>query len=165
MGNMRDALRKANVLSKKDERRLKHQERVHRSDVGREGLEDEQRERQRDLGEKQAEDRARTQAIQQEREAVRQAAAERAACEDLLAREVVRPGSRSSFFLELPDGSLPCLGLGPVESQNLRAGAVCLVCVGPRGSHSYGLLATEHARRVHKVLPERVIWAAGGVLG
>ena len=39
MGDLRDQLKKAKILSDKDAKRLAHEERVHRKEVGREGLE------------------------------------------------------------------------------------------------------------------------------
>ncbi len=167
MGDLRDALRKANVLSKKDAKRLAHEERVHRTQVGREGLEQERGQRQQELEAMQEEQRSRSRGAQEELRAGQQAAAERAACLDLLRKEVQPAGNPSgqAFFLQLDDGTLPRLSLGPVERNNLLAGVTCLVRVGPRGSHDYGLLATEHARRVRKALPDRVVWAARGVLG
>lgn len=167
MGDLRDALRKANVLSKKEARRLAHEERVHRSKVGREGVEQEQEQRQQELAALRDEQRQQGLKAQEELRARQQAAAELAACRDLLRKEVVPAGSPSGqpFFVQLADGTLPRLGLGPVERANLLAGALCLVRVGPPGSHDYGLLATEHARRVRETFPDRVVWAVRGVLG
>ena len=44
MGDLRDQLKKANLISKKDQKRLEHEQRVRRKKVGREGLEQEQKE-------------------------------------------------------------------------------------------------------------------------
>ena len=49
MGDLRDQLKKAKLLSDKKARQLAHEERVHRKKVGREGLEKEQSERQAEL--------------------------------------------------------------------------------------------------------------------
>ncbi|MHC4918800.1 MAG: hypothetical protein ACYTKC_04325, partial [Planctomycetota bacterium] len=82
-------------------------------------------------------------------------------------KETVRASAPNGqpFYVVLADGSMPRLSLGAVERANLVAGTLCLVRIGPRGCHDYGLLATEHARRVRETLPDRVVWAAGGVLG
>jgi ATP-dependent 26S proteasome regulatory subunit len=167
MGDLRDALRKANVLSKKDAKRLAHEERVHRSHVGREGLEQERSQREQELQARREEQREQSRRVQGDVQAQRQDAAERAACEEILRREVVPASSPNgqAFYVQLADGHLPRLSLGPVERANLERGHLCLVRVGPRGSHDYGLLATEHARRVRESLPDRVVWAARGVLG
>ena len=167
MGDLRDALRKANVLSKKAARRLAHEERVHRSKVGRKGLEQEQAQREQELAAIPEEQRERGRTSQEELRVQQQAAAERAACRDLLLKETVRASAPNGqpFYVVLADGSMPRLSLGAVERANLVAGALCLVRTGPKGCHDYGLLATEHARRVREALPDRVVWAASGVLG
>ncbi len=167
MGDLRDALRKANILSKKDARRLAHEQRVHRSKVGRGGQEQEQEQRQQELAAMQGDQRQRSRKVQEELQARQQAAAELAACHDLLQKEVVPASSPrgQAFFVQLADGTLPRLSLGPMERAQLMAGAVCLVRIGPGGSHDYGLLATEHVRRVRETLPDRVAWAVDGVLG
>ncbi len=167
MGDLRDALRKANVLSKKDARRLAHEQRVHRSKVGRGGLDQEQEQRQQELASMQDDQRQRSRKGQEELRVRQQAVAEIAACKDLLQKEVVPASSPhgQAFFVQLADGTMPRLSLGPVERANLMAGALCLVRIGPAGCHDYGLLATEHAQRVRETLPDRVVWAAAGVLG
>ena len=167
MGDLRDALRKANVLSKKDARRLAHEERVHRSEVGRKGQEVERNEHQQELSRQQQEQRQRSRVGQEELRGRQQAQAELAACRDLLDNEVLPAHSRQGqgFFVQLGDGTMVRLSLAPAQQGKLTAGALCLVRIGPKGSHDYGLLATEHARRVHQALPDRVVWAAGNTLG
>ena len=167
MGDLRDALRKANVLSKKDAKRLAHEERVHRSQVGREGQERERDQRQQELAQQRQEQRQRSRRGQEELRHRQQSLAELAACRDLLENEVRRASSSHGqpFFVQLADGTMPRLSQGPVERANLCAGALCVVRIGPKGSHDYGLMATEHARRVRESLPDRVVWAAGGTLG
>ena len=163
MGNMRDQLRKANLISKKDAKRLTHEDRVERTKLGGAAGVDQKR----------TEDRA---ALAQERETRREAdrvagvarsgeqaaAAERAACVDLLAREVKKPGRQgaSRWYFQCPDGTLPALELSVVERMQLQDGSLGVVRIGPPGSHDYGLIATAHARRIAAVMPDRVVFLA-----
>jgi uncharacterized protein YaiL (DUF2058 family) len=160
MGNLRDQLKKANVLSDKDARRLAHEERVHRSEVGRAGLEREDEERRKELARLRDESRADTQAAQSQLDEQRQAALRRAECGDLLEREVVPAGSggRTRWFFEVEDGSLPWLDLNDLEFKRLLSGDVVIVRRGPPGSHAYGLLNLAHALRVREFFPERIAW-------
>lgn len=163
MGNMRDQLKKAKLLSKKDARRLAHEERVHRKETGREGLEKEQAERQAELTQQRAESRAQDQVQQAELEAQRQEAAERAACAEILrGAQSPTPGGGSRWYFELADGRIPSLMLGARERVLLEAGNACLVR-GEGSGHAYGLLETGLARRVAAVFPERIAWAAAGI--
>ena len=92
MSNLRDQLEKANLLSNKDAKRLAHEERVHRTEVGREGLDQEQRARQQEIDRLRAQERNLTKAQQSQIEAERRIAEERAACEQIMAKDVTRPG-------------------------------------------------------------------------
>ncbi len=165
MGDLRDQLKKAKLLSKKDAKRLAHEERVHRSQVGREGLEREQAERRAAIEQQRSEQRQHTAEVQAELDAARRAAAERAACEDILAREVVQPHARGGrrWYFEVEDGSLPWLEIDEALHFQLQSGHYWVVRTGAPGSHVYGLLEAEQARRVFAAIPDVVVWAPGGV--
>jgi len=164
MGDLRDQLKKAKLLSEKEARRLAHEQRVERKEKGREGLEREQAERreavQRKLDDAREADRRREEA----REAERQAAAERTACLELV-EGARRPDGRSTWFFQLPDGRVPGLRIDEADRHNLQGGHLCVVARGSGQSLVFGLMSAEHGRRVHRTLPERVVWAAPGVLG
>lgn len=166
MGDLRDQLKKAKLLSKKDAKRLAHEERVHRKQAGRKGLEQEQVERERELEAKRAAAREQDRARQAELEAERREHAERAACDEMLRSQVRSPqrGGTIRWFFELTDGGLPALMLQPSDLAQLNAGHLCVVRRGPAGTHTYGLLAAEHAQRVHRVAPERIVWSVPGAL-
>ena len=164
MGDLRDQLKKANLLSKKDAKRIAHEERVHRSEVGgAAGIDRERAERADELRAKQDERRAVDRSTQAEVQAERDSAAEQAACEQLLQDEVRRPGRKGAtrWYFQLPDGRLPFLELPMTERMQIGDGSLCVVRIGPAGSHDYGLLATNHARRVASVFPERVVHGVG----
>jgi predicted phage gp36 major capsid-like protein len=163
MGNLRDQLEKAKILSGKESKRLAHEERVERKEKGRETLEQEQARRQQELTAQQAQERERIRREQERLDAERKAHEEAAAARALLA-DARKPGGTVKWYFQAKDGSLPWLECSPREAQELRAGMVCVVRTGPAGTHTYRLLPTEQARRVAKVLPDAVAWAARGVI-
>ena len=164
--NLRDQLKKANLISDKEAKRLAHEERVKRKTTGREEAEQEVEARQAELQAKRDADRERDRQRQQELEADRKLREERAACEALLASESRAPERGSaSWHFELPDGRLPMLRLSEADRHQLLAGRLCVV--RPREDESvlvFRLLATEHAKRVRRQMPERIVWAASGTL-
>jgi uncharacterized protein YaiL (DUF2058 family) len=165
MGDLRDQLKKAKLLSDKEAKRLAHEERVKRKDVGREGLEREQAARQQELAGLREQDREDDRRRQAELERDRQDRAERAACEEIVrAARVPGRGGQIRFFFETEDGRLPWLSVSESERLELGSGMVAIVRRGPEGADVYGLLETSLAKRVRKSLPERVAWAARGVL-
>jgi uncharacterized protein YaiL (DUF2058 family) len=166
MGNMRDAFKKANLISGKDAKRLAHEERVHRSQVGREGVEQEQEQRRKELEEAQRQEREQTRERQEQLESQRKAEAELSACLELLASEAKRPapGARTRFYFETEDGRIPSLEVSETDLRQLQAGELSIVSLTERDAHVYGLIATAHARRIAQVLPGRVVRAPRGVV-
>ena len=165
MGDLRDQLRKARLLSDKGARRLEHEARLHRKATGRQGLERELRERDQHLGRLRDRKRVQTREAQQVRDRERRVQEELEACRDILARELrgCGPGTIRWFF-ELEDGQLPWLEVAPEELRMLQGGTLSVLRKGRPGTHAYGVLSTELTRRVAKVLPEVVAWAPRGVL-
>jgi hypothetical protein len=165
MGNLRDQLKKAKLLSEQESRRLAHQERVERKEKGREVLEQEQSDRLQQLASLQQQERQRTAQQQAEFEAERRTREEQAAVRAILEHESRKAGpGMNKWYFEAEDGSLPWLELSPRDAQEVRAGMVCVVRTGPPGTHDYRLLGTELTRRVAKLRPEVVAFAPRGVL-
>jgi pyruvate/2-oxoglutarate dehydrogenase complex dihydrolipoamide acyltransferase (E2) component len=165
MGNLRDQLKKAKILSEAEARRLAHQERVERKEKSREEVEQEQRTRQQDLQALQTQERQRTAQQQAQFEADRKAREEQAAVRAILATETRKAGpGLAKWYFEAADGSLPWLELSPRDAQEVRAGMICVVRTGPPGTHDYRLLGTELTRRVARLMPEVVAFAPRGVL-
>lgn len=162
--SLRDQLKKANVLSDKEARRLAHEARVERKEKGREALEQESASRQQELGDLAARERERTRLEQEAVERQRKQREELAAVQALLA-DAKKPGAGTvKFYFEAPDGSLPWLELAPREAQEVRAGQLCVVRGGPAGTHTYRLLPLEACRRVARLLPDAVVFAPRGVV-
>lgn len=162
--SLRDQLKKAKLLSEKDARRLAHEARVERTEKGREQIEQQQQQRQAELQQLQASERQLTAQQQKELEALRRAREEAAAVQSILDHEARKAGPGAArFYFETPDGVLPWLEVSPREQQELRAGMVCIVRVGPPGSHDYRLLPLELSRRVARLRPEVVMFAPRGI--
>jgi uncharacterized protein YaiL (DUF2058 family) len=164
VGDLRDQLKKANLISKGDARRLAHEARVHRTAVGgAAGVDREKAEREAALQELQKKRRSSDRETESARRARQEREAEVAACLDILSHEIRRPGRRGSgrWHFRLADGQVPSLELDSAERIQLQEGLLCVVRVGPPGSHHYGLLSGDHGRRVAAVLPDRVVWQVG----
>ena len=156
MGDLRDQLRKAKLLSKKEARRLAHEERLHRAEVGREGLEGEQQTRQAELHRVRAEGSEQSRRQQAEVEAAKAAEAERSACQQILSAQALapEPGGQGRWFFALADGSLPSLALNERQRRLVESGSLAIVRTGPEGSYCYRLLEKKLSRRVSAVFPE-----------
>lgn len=162
--SLRDQFKKANLISDKDARRLAHESRVERSTKGRETLEQEQAERQRELERLQGQDRERVR-LQTERLEQEKKQRDELAAVDLLLQEAKKPGPGTvKFYFATRDGFLPWLELSPREAQELRSGALCVVRAGEAGTHTYRLLALDSTRRVARLRPDAVVVAPRGVL-
>lgn len=162
--NLRDQLKKANLLSDKQARQLAHEARVERKEKGREGLEQDAAVRERELRELQAKQREATRQDQAELERLRKQREEAAAVQALLAG-AKKPGPGTvKFYFATADGALPWLELSPREAQEVRAGQLCVVRAGPSSTHTYRLLPLEAARRVARVRPAAIAHAPRGVL-
>jgi len=159
MSNLRDQLQKANLLSKKDAKRLAHEDRVHRAEAGREGLEQEQRARQEELDRLRVSERGQRRAQQAQTDAERRVVEERAACEHILTQDVRRPcQGRLRFHFQTADGSLPWLELNEMDLKRMLSSEFAVVRLGSVHTHDYGLLALASAKRVGRHFPERIAW-------
>lgn len=162
--NLRDQFKKAKLLSDKDAKRLAHEERVERTEKGREGLEQEAQQRQQDVVAVQRQQRDKTRREQEELERERKQQEEVAAARVLLA-DAKKPGpGQVKFYFAAGDGTLPWLELSPREAQELRSGVLCVVRTGPAATHTYGLVALDAGKRLARSLPEVIVHAPKGVL-
>ena len=166
MGDLRDQLKKARILSDKEARRLEHEARVTRKEKGRQGLEQERQQREAELAKLQGEQRQQTRRTQAERDRERLRQEELAACRDILARETrgTGPGNIRWYF-QLDDGQLPWFEVTDQELRMLQSGMLSVARQGAAGTHVYGVLSTDLARRVVKAMPEVIVWAPRGVRG
>lgn len=162
--NLRDQLKKANLLSDKKAKQLAHAQRVERKEKGREQLEQEAKQRQDEVQQLRDQDRELTRKEQQRIERERKQREEQKAVSVLL-ESARKPGPGAvKFYFATADGTLPWLELSPREAQEVRAGQLCVVRTGPVGTHTYGLLAIDAGRRVHQARPDAIAFAPKGVL-
>ena len=162
--NLRDQLKKANLISDKKAKQLAHQQRVERKEKGREKLEEEQQQRRGEVQQLREQGRERTRREQEALDRERKRREEQVAVEQLIAA-AKKPGPGTvKFYFATDDGALPWLELSSREAQEVRAGQLCVVRGGPPGTHVYRLLSIDAARRVHRVRPEALAFAPQGVL-
>ena len=163
--NLRDQLKKANLISEKKAKQLAHEQRVERKEKGREQLEQEVRERQDDVQKLRDEGRMKSRKEQEAIDRERKRKEEQVAVDQLL-ETAKKPGPGTvKFYFATAEGALPWLDLSSREAQEVRAGQICVVRSGPAGSHTYRLLPADAARRVHRARPEAIAFAPQGVLG
>jgi uncharacterized protein YaiL (DUF2058 family) len=160
MSNLRDQLKKAKILSDKDARRLAHEERVHKKEIGREGIEAERAARERELETLRETERTRHAEREAALAAQRAAEAERAACLAILETEVKGVGRGAPWYFELEDGRIPFVRIDELDRHQLAGGQLCIVRRGEGDAHVYGLLATPLAKRIAQQFPRRLAWAA-----
>lgn len=160
MGNLRDQFQKANLLSKKDAKRLAHEERVARTEIGREGVAAAQQAHLAEVEALQAAQRAQQKLTQAQIDAERHMAEERAACEQILEQDLVRPSphGRVRWYFTIDDGSLPWLELSEIDARRMQAGELAIARVGASAAHDYGMLAVAAAKRVAKLYPDKIAW-------
>lgn len=162
--NLRDQLKKANLISDKKAKQLAHAQRVERKEKGREQLEHEAQRRTDDVQRLRDEARERTRKEQESLDRERKRKAEQVAVDQLL-ESAKKPGPGTvKFYFAAADGALPWLDLSSREAQEVRAGQLCVVRVGPVGTHTYRLVPVDAARRVHQARPDAVAFAPKGVL-
>ena len=163
--NLRDQLKKANLISDKKAKQLAHQQRVERKEKGREQLEQEAQLRQDEVQKLREEERERGRKEQASLDRERQRKQEREAVDQLL-ESAKKPGPGTvKFYFATDDGALPWLDLSGREAQEVRAGQLCVVRSGPVGTHTYRLMPVDAAKRVHSARPDAIAFAPQGVLG
>ncbi len=160
MSDMKDALRKAGLVSGKQVRRVQHTERVRRKELGEEGLEAERRRREADreaeLERKKATDRARQEAL----EADREEESTRYRVETLLLESNLmgREAGPKRFYFEHPDGYIHFLDVSPPLARRLQMGDAAIV-------EAHGILSTDFvaipgkaAHELERIERERILF-------
>jgi uncharacterized protein YaiL (DUF2058 family) len=130
MSDLREQLLKAGLVSPKQVRQARHEDRVHRKEVGHEGLEAERADREREQARDQEEKRRRDQEREEERRQ-RQADEERA---QALARRIqagwVREatGGNRRFYFVVEQGRITYLDLTDQAVRRLLSGSAAIAC-------------------------------------
>lgn len=132
MGNMGDALKKAGLVSEKDNRRRKHTERVERKELGREGLDQRERETQRQRGERRDAKRSRDRKRERDRQQAGEAKSDQARARDLARRHAITRGlggPRRFHFVDR-DGRIPFVSVQDDLGRRIEAGEFAIVTLG-----------------------------------
>jgi uncharacterized protein len=129
MSDLREQLLKAGLVSAKQVRKAKHEERVHRKEVGHEGLESERAERDQALRQEQEEKRRQD----QEREAARKIELAEQEAANALARRIqtgwmrdATGGNRRYYFLA-EGGRITYLDLNDQAARRVQSGTAAIV--------------------------------------
>ena len=163
MADMRDALRKAGLASKKELRQVKHRDRVRRKDLGKDGLaaerEQGEAEHRAEGEDKKRADRAREKdrAQHQRDEAVRTRLASLLQENDLSSRE----GGPKRFYFETPDGHISFLEVSPNLVRRLAQGDAAIVSAADVLRADFIPIPGKAAHELHRLAPERILlWNA-----
>jgi len=160
MGDLRDAFKKAGLIDDKAEKRLKHEERVQRKELGREGLDEQKRRENAERAARDEQKKSDAKAAQQKLDHERQRS-ER--WKKLLAdvdRECVRVTSGPRrFHYHDADDWLPYLQVDDDTGRRLEAGELAIV-KHPETKEAM-LLPRAIALELRKAEPELVVHLAG----
>jgi len=129
MADMREALRKAGLVSSKQARQSQHQERVRRKELGHRGLESEQRERERQARLEQEQQRTRDREAERDRRSRLESAARATDLVGMIASGLV-PGATAGskqYFFTLPSGQITYLEVSEGAHKALQNGAAAIV--------------------------------------
>jgi uncharacterized protein YaiL (DUF2058 family) len=159
MADMKDALRKAGLVSQRQVRQAEHAGRVHRTDVGAEGLAAEQErresEQQAELEHKKSSDQAREHELQVQREQeARHARVEALLREgNLMARE----GGPKRFYFTHPTGQIYFLDVSPGLARRLQMGDAAIVDAAGVLSSDFIAVPGKTAHELRLVERERIL--------
>jgi uncharacterized protein YaiL (DUF2058 family) len=161
MGDLRDAFKKAGLIDDKTDRRLKHEERVQRKELGHEGLEEQKR---RDDAERQSRDEQKKQdikAAQQKLDQERQRSERWKKLVADLEREALRgiSGPRRFHYHDAED-YLPYLQVDDDTGRKLEAGELA-IAKHPETKEAL-IVPRAVALELAKAEPGLVVHLAGG---
>jgi uncharacterized protein YaiL (DUF2058 family) len=158
MGDLKDQLRKAGLVSEKEIKRARHQERVHATEVGRAGIEAERRETEerarRDAEERRLADRRR----EEERRRSREEEAARSRGEQTIRGSLLADATGGSrrFFFETHDGAIRFLDLSDSAARKLATGTAAIIESRGLVRGDYCLIDARAASEIETLFPRIV---------
>jgi uncharacterized protein YaiL (DUF2058 family) len=160
MADMKDALRKAGLVSQKQVRQADHAGRVHRQDVGAEGLAAERERRQAELEADLEHKRAADQARERDLQAQREQEAQRTRVEALLrdGNLMAREGGPRRFYFTDPTGQIHFLDVSPGLARRLQMGDAAIVDAAGVLSADFVAISGKAAHELRLVDRRRVIF-------
>ncbi len=160
MADMRDALKKAGMVSDKQIRQTKHQDRVKRKELGLDGLEAERQKRDDRYREEQSKKKhtdkktnllkAASQVDLEKKTALKRIIKE----ENILARE----GGNKRFYFQLPDGTIPFIEISPILGKRLAQGDAAIVDSEQILIDDFAVLSGKAAHQLSALEQERIIF-------
>src|SRR5262245_1856661 len=134
MGDLRDAFKKAGLIDDKTDRRLKHEERVEKKALGREGQDEQRRREEADRKGRDEQKRAEVKQAQARLDEGRQRAEKAKRLRAALEEQAVRgtSGPRRFHWVDA-DGWCPWIALDDETGRRLEAGELALVELPDRG--------------------------------
>ena len=158
MSDLRDQLRKAGLVTDKELRQAKHRERLHASEVGREGLTAErQAEEERLRAEAQARKRSdRERQEQQKRKNLEDAAAQR--LHPVIQSGWIREATAGTrrFFIETRSGRISFLDLSDVAARRVSTGSAAIVETAGAVRGEFCVVSTRAAEEIRALRPELI---------
>lgn len=165
MSDLRDQLRKAGLISDKQVRQAKHQERVHATEVGHKGIEAERHAEEERL---RVEAEARRVADKARAEELKREQAEAAEKERLAVQirggwiREATAGSRR-FFFETPAGRVTFLDLSDSAARRLTTGRAAIIETRGLVRGEFCVVTGQAAATLEKVDPGIIrFWSRGG---
>jgi uncharacterized protein YaiL (DUF2058 family) len=160
MGDLRDAVKKAGLIDDKADRRLKHEERIERGELGREGLEKKKQAEEDDRRRRDEQRKAETKATQQKLDASRQRDERWKKLQRELETSAIRGTSGPRrFHYRDPEGWLPYVQVDDDTGRRLEAGE--LVIVRLPGTEEPALVARSLGLELHAFEPDRILHPSG----
>lgn len=156
MANLGDAFKKAGLVSDKEQRQRKHEERLHRKEAGREGLQNEEAGRAAERAAREEEERKRHRALEKERQERRSAAEAAAKARDVLRAKAladVPRGPRRFHYVD-SQGFVLFLMVGDDLGRRLEAGEL--------GIAEGGLVVPREAAAQARALDPRAVCFLNG---
>ena len=160
MGDLRDALKKAGLIDDKAEKRLKHEERVQKKELGRDGLEAQRLKDEADRRAREDQKRGDTKVAQQRLDQERLRAERWKKLLASLESEAIRGGSGPRrFHFRDADGHLPHLMVDDEIGRRLEAGELAIARLPE--SNAAAILPRALALELQHFRPELVVHLAG----
>ncbi len=161
MGDLRDAFKKAGLIDDKTDRRLKHEQRVEKKELGREGIEEQRRSEEAQRAQREEQKRAEVKAAQARLDHDRARSDKAKKLKAALAEQALRgtSGPRRFHWVDA-DGWCPWIALDDETGRRLEAGEIALVTLPDSGETA--LVPRALALELHAVAPHQLLHLAGG---
>ncbi|MSR46203.1 MAG: DUF2058 family protein [Planctomycetes bacterium] len=161
MGDLRDAFKKAGLIDDKTDRRLKHEQRVEKKELGREGLEEQHRNEEAQRKQIDEQKRADVKSAQARLDHDRARAEKSKKLRAALVEQAVRgtSGPRRFHWVDA-QGYCPWIALDDETGRRLEAGELALIAMPDSGETA--LVPRALALELHAVAPAQLLHLAGG---